>query len=227
MRRKGVFIIIEGTDGSGKAEQTKKLIERLQRVGVEVKMFDFPQYGQPSAYFVERYLNGDYGSLDFVGPRKASVFYAVDRFEVGLKIHEWLDRGEVVVSNRFVVSNMAHQGSKISDTEQRRKFFSWVDEFEHGILEIPRPTLTLVLHMPAEIAQTLVDKKEERKYLRGKRRDIHEEDIDHLRRTEKVYLELVEMFPKEFCLVECVESGRLLSIGEIHEKVWSIVDPLF
>lgn len=220
---KGKFVVIEGTDGSGKTEQFKKLIEKLKFCNFKVATFDFPQYGKPCAYFVEQYLNGKYGSWEEVGPYKASMFYALDRFEASKEIKKELQTGKIVISNRYVASNMGHQGSKINSKAERIKLYKWLDEFEFEILEIPRPALNIVLHIPAEIAQKLVDKKGQREYLKGAKRDIHEADIKHLKRAEQAYLEIVKLFPKDFCLVECVENGRLLSIEEIHEKIRQII----
>lgn len=220
---KGKFIVIEGTDGSGKTEQTKRLIDKLKTISFNVATFDFPQYGKPSAHFVEKYLNGEYGSWQDVGPYKASIFYALDRFGASAEIKKELQAGKIVISNRYIASNMGHQGSKIESQQERIKLYKWLDELEFEILGIPRPDLNIVLHVPAEIAQGLVDKKGKREYLKGARRDIHEADIKHLKQAERAYLEIVKLFPKDFCLVECVENKRLLSIEEIHEKVWQIV----
>ncbi len=220
---KGIFIIIEGTDGSGKTEQFKKLITKLKAHNFKIATFDFPQYEKPSSYFVKEYLNGRYGSWEEVGPYKASIFYALDRFSADKEIKKELKRGKIVISNRYVASNMGHQGSKIKSKKERIKLYKWLDELEFEILGIPRPMLNIVLHVPAKIAQKLVDKKDEREYLKGTKRDIHEDDIEHLKQAEQSYLEIVKLFPKDFCLVECVENGKLLSIEEIHEKVWEIV----
>ncbi len=223
-RKKGAgFIVIEGTDGSGKTEQFKKLIARLKSNGFKVATFDFPQYEKPSSYFVKEYLNGKYGSWKKVGPHKASIFYALDRFGAGKEIKKELKTGKIVISNRYVASNMGHQGSKIKSKKQRIKLYKWLYELEFEILGIPRPMLNIVLHVPAKTAQKLVDKKGKREYLKGARRDIHEDDIGHLKQAEQAYLEIVKLFPGDFRLVECVENKRLLSIEEIHEKVWKVV----
>lgn len=220
---KGKFIVIEGTDGSGKTEQFKKLTEKLRDSGFKVATFDFPRYGKSSAYFVEKYLNGEYGSWQNVGPYKASIFYALDRFGASQEIKKELQAGKIVISNRYVASNMGHQGSKIQKEKERINFYKWLDKFEFEILQIPRPDLNIVLQVPAEIAQKLVDKKDKRKYLKGARRDIHEADIMHLKQAERAYLEIVKLFPKNFLLIECMENKRLLSIEEIHQKIWQIV----
>ncbi len=220
------FIVLEGTDGSGKTEQFKLLIKRLGEEGYPIATFDFPQYGKPSAFFVEQYLNGKYGGWEDVGPYKASVFYALDRFDVGLKITEALKAGKIVVSNRYVGSNMGHQGAKITDRKELMKFLKWVYRFEYEIMGIPRPAISIILHMPAEIAQGFVDKKGAREYVGGIKRDIHEADIKHLERAEQTYLKIAELFPKDFAVVECYENGRVLSIDEIHQKVYEIVEKI-
>jgi len=81
--------------------------------GHDVATFDFPQYDQPSSYFVTRYLNGDYGQADEVGPYTSSLFYALDRFEASNKIQAALEAGQVVLSNRVVPyqSYLLHHGA--------------------------------------------------------------------------------------------------------------------
>jgi len=224
--RKGKFIVIEGTDGSGKTAQFQELVGHLKIKGIDVVTFDFPQYGKQSSYFVREYLNGQYGTWEEVGPYKASMFYALDRYDVGWQIRRWLDEGRVVLSNRYVSSNMGHQGAKIHSPAKRKKFFAWLHELEYGILEIPKPDLTIVLHVPAPIAQSLVDKKGKREYIGGIRRDIHEADLTHLRQAEETYLAMVKMFPREYRLVECVEKKQLLSIDAVHGRVWKIISRL-
>ncbi|MBI4033993.1 MAG: hypothetical protein HY378_00385 [Candidatus Brennerbacteria bacterium] len=220
--KKGKLIVIEGTDGSGKFEQVKKLTKRLHGLGMKYKVLDFPRYGRGSAYFLEKYLRGEYGGLGEVTPEQASIFYALDRFDDRRELKNWLKRGHLVLSNRYVASNMAHQGAKISSRKERVKFLNWLDNLEYGILGIPRPDLNLVLYVPAKIGQKLVDKKgkSSRKYLGGKRRDLHEKNLKYLNKTQKVYLDLVRIFPKQFRLINCMEKERLLSIGEVHDKVW-------
>jgi dTMP kinase len=220
----GKFIVIEGTDGSGKTEQFNRLILRLPD-GFEFKTADFPQYDEPSSYFVREYLNGKYGALEDEesGPRRASLFYALDRFDASeKKLKKWLADGAAVIANRYVGSNMGHQGGKIGDEKKRKDFFRWLYDLEYGIFGIPKPDLNIILHMPAEIAQELVDRKAAREYIGGRKRDLHEGNLEHLRHAEKVYLQIAELFPDDFQVIECAPDGDLLSIEEIHAKVWDI-----
>lgn len=220
-RQKGRFIVIDGTDGTGKATQTNLLVEELKLGGYDVEMTDFPQYGTKSAGLIEEYLNGKYGQ---VGPEAASIFYAIDRFDASFKIKGWLDAGKIVISNRYVTANAGHQGGKIADEIDRLKFFKWLNNLEYNIFNIPKPDLNIILHIPAELAQQLVDKKSaaERKYANGKKRDLHEADLKHLQNAENVYKEIARLFPNTK-LVECVTENKLLTPQEVHNKVWDLV----
>ena len=217
---KGKFIVIEGTDGSGKTEQTLRLVRRLQESGRTVQPFDFPRYNAPSSYFVQEYLNGKFGTLQEVDPRTASLFYALDRYAAAPEIKAALADGTIVISNRYVASNLGHQGGKHDDPEEMRAYFEWDQNLEFNLNRIPRPDGNIILLVPPETSQALVDKKVERQYLGGKKRDLHETSLDHLARSYRAYRLLIELYPTEFFPIECVRDGNLLSIEEVHEMVW-------
>lgn len=222
---KGSFFVIEGTDGSGKGTQAEILRKRLTEEGYDVEYVDFPRYQEESSYFVKKYLNGDYGTSDEVGPYTASLFYALDRFAATDQIKDALNQGKVVIANRFTGSNMAHQGTKFRNSAERRGFFIWLDNLEFETLKIPRPDKNFVLRVEAAIAQKLVDNKGERQYT-DKKRDIHEADLGHLQKSVQVYDELCELFPKDFSRLDCVRSGKLLSIEEVSDYLWKTIEPL-
>ncbi|MCA9325666.1 FAD-dependent thymidylate synthase [Candidatus Saccharibacteria bacterium] len=221
----GIFIAIEGTDGSGKGTQFKRLVERLESEGYDVATFDFPQYEQDSSYFVRKYLNGGYGTSDEVGPYTGSLFYALDRYEASFQIRKALEAGKVVITNRFTGSNMGHQGTKFANAEERRGYFIWLDNLEFQMLHIPRPDANFVLRVPAETAQQLVDQKEARSYT-TKKRDLHEADLNHLSRAVEVYDDMCQLFPKDFTRIDCVRGDKLLSIDEVHKILWEKIAPL-
>jgi len=211
---------LEGTDGSGKTEQFNRLLLRLP-AELKFRSIDFPRYGEPAAYFIEKYLRGEYGVA--VGPKSASLFFALDRFDASAKIEQWLESGKVVISNRYMASNMGHQGAKIESAEERGEFFLWLYDLEYEICKIPKPDLNIILRVPAETAYELIGKKTGRGYLGGAKRDIHEANLEHLLSAERAYMEIAAVFPNDFTVVECAENGKLLSIDEVHEKVWQIV----
>jgi dTMP kinase len=222
---KGIFIVIEGTDGSGKGTQFKLLSEQLANAGYDIATFDFPRYDHPSSYFVKEYLNGRYGSAEEVGPYTGSLFYALDRYDASAQIREALEAGKIVLANRFTGSNMAHQGTKFNNPDERRGYFIWLDNLEFEMLKIPRPDMNVVLRVPADIAQQLVDQKEERSYT-DKKRDLHEADLNHLKRAVEVYDDLGQLFPKDFLRIDCVRSGELLSIDDINRLICEKVAPI-
>lgn len=217
----GVLIVIEGTDGSGKATQQEQLVKRLTAEGYDVATVDFPQYAQASSYFVRQYLAGAYGSPDQVGPYSGSLFYALDRYEAAPKIREALARGKVVVANRYVGSNMGHQGTKFLHAEERRGYFIWLDNLEFEMLRVPRPKLSVVLRVPAETASQLI----EARGLPGPR-DIHEGDLEHLKKAVEVYDDMCQLFPKDFQRIDCTRDGQLLGVDTIHDIIWQKVEPL-
>lgn len=217
-----MFIVIEGTDGSGKGTQTLLLKQKLLDMGKKVEEIHFPQYGQKSAAMVEEYLNGAFGNASEVSPEQTSIFFAVDRYAASFKIREWLQEEKIVICNRYVGSNMGHQGGKIKNEKKRKEYFAWNYHLEYEIFKIPKPDVNIILHVTPEISQKLVDQKPKRDYLHGKKRDIHEDDIDHLKNAEASYLFVASQFP-EFYLVECVENNDILPVEVIQEKIWKLL----
>jgi dTMP kinase len=224
---KGKFIVFEGIDGSGKNTQTRLLLDHFRRENRDVVTYDFPQYSAKSAGLLEEYLNGKYGSADEVGPYRASIFYACDRYDASFKIREWLDQGKILVCDRYLASNIGHQGGKIQDKAEREKFIKWLYNLEYGIFGIPKPDIIFILKTSPEFSRKLSpqitdkEKKKKRKaYLGDKKRDIHEDDLTHLANSLNSYLEAAKEFPNDFRIIECIENKKLLSPEIIHQKVW-------
>ncbi|RMD51989.1 thymidylate kinase [Candidatus Parcubacteria bacterium] len=221
--RKGKFIVIDGTDGSGKATQTQLLINALQKENIAVKSISFPRYGEKSCGPVEQYLSGKYGSADEVDAKVASILYAIDRYDASFEIKKDLNSGINVIADRYVGSNLGHQGSKIPDKQERLKFYNWNRNLEYDLLNIPKPDINIILHVPTKITLQLANKRGGWKA--DIATDIHETNINHLKQAEKTYLELANLFP-EFHLIECAPNGKLLSIQSIHNKIMTIVHNL-
>ena len=221
----GIFIVLEGTDGSGKTTQFNLLKARLQAVGHDVEVFDFPRYEEPSSNFVKQYLNGKYGPAKNISPYTASLFYALDRYEAAPAIKKALNDGKIVMSNRYAGSNMGHQGSKFNDPAEQRGFFVWADNLEFELLGIPRPTLNIFLKVPAEVSFELINRKKARSYTK-KSHDEHEGDINHLRQSVATYDLLCQLFPADFKAIDCTENGELLSIAAINDRIWQQIQPL-
>ncbi len=220
---KGKLIVITGIDGSGKTVQTKLLYERLKGEGYPAVTIDFPQYGKSFfADMITKYLNGEFGSADSVSPYLAALLYAGDRWECKEQISTWLKEGKIIVSNRYVCDNMAHQGGKIKCSSEKEKFFQWLDKLEHHVFAVPKSDINILLYVPVETAYYLVEKKEQRAYLRGEKKDIHEEDIGHLRCAQQTFMEIAGK-NKNWITVNCTKDGVLLSEQAIADIIWNVV----
>ncbi len=219
----GVFIVLEGSDGSGKTTQFRLLTERLKAVGHEVAIFKFPQYDQPSSYFIKQYLAGKYGPSDSISPYTASMFYALDRFEAAPRIKEALKKGKIVISDRYVGANMAHQGAKFTNTHEQRGFFMWAENLEFRVLGIPQPDLNLFLKVLPSMSQQLIAK---RAAATGVELDEHEKNQNHLFKAIAAYDLLCKLFPKDFKEINCTVAGQMQSIVEINDLIWEAIKPL-
>lgn len=220
----GLFIAIEGGDGSGKRTQADLIYKRLEDAGVDVMKVSFPRYGEMSAEIVSKYLNGDYGTANQVHPDLASLPFAIDRFAAKQPIIDHLAKeNSVVISDRYVASNLAHQGTKLDDPVERRAFYDRISAIEFGVLALPQPTVSLVLLVPSAIAQANVDKKDARIYT-DKKRDIHEADAEHLDKARQNYIELTQLYPKQFTAINCMNSDtEMRSIDDIHQDIWAVI----
>jgi len=212
------LIVFEGLDGSGKATQTKLLLNKLKTLKIPAATIDFPQYGSWSAAFVEKYLNGEFGLLGEITPEQASLFYALDRFAARKKLLQML-ADKIVIANRYVSANQAYQGSKITDLNTRRQFLAWLDHLEYGILGLPRPSHVVYLKVPLMISNSLVEQRHQREYIKDGNKDIHEKSNLLLKGAEEVYGQLAQ--GNEWITVDCAADGKLLSKELIHEKVWT------
>lgn len=228
---KGKFIVFEGLDGSGKSTQTKLLISHFKKEGYKVETIDFPRHGEKPAWLVDEYLRGKYGTAKEVGPYCASIFYACDRYDAGFKIREWLKEGKIVIADRYFASNIGHQGGKIKNKKERKKYFDWLYNLEYKILKIPKPDYNFILKtsfiFSLKLANKITDKEKKARreiYLgRSEKRDIHEKDKRHLKDALISYLHATKEFPKEFKIIECIKGGKLLSPEVIHQKIWKII----
>ena len=222
---KGKLIVIAGTDGSGKGTQVKLLVEKIKKNGYDVEITDFPRYGHKSAGMVEEYLNGKFGSAKEVGPYRASIFYACDRYAASFQMRKWLEEGKIIVSNRYVSANVGHQAGKIKDIKERNRYLDWLFDLEFNIFGIPRPDKNVLLYMPPEIGQQLVDQKDLREYIENnKMKDIHEEDLKHLRDSADAYLYAADKY--RWDKIDCAPDNKIRTIDDISQELWEKVKPL-
>ncbi|MFZ2150064.1 MAG: dTMP kinase [Minisyncoccia bacterium] len=225
MAKKGKFIVIDGTDGSGKSTQIDLLIKHLKREGKKVKLVDFPEYySNFFGAFIGHCLSEQYYNFVKVHPKIASVLYAADRFESKDKIKKWLKEGNIVIANRYASANQIHQGGKIANTKKRENFLKWLAEMEFDVFKIPRPDSVFYLSVPIPIVMKLIkgrDKNSNRAYL-GKKKDVVEKDKKYMENSRKSALWLAKT-QKGWIKVECVKNGVLDTRENIHEEIYAKV----
>ncbi len=222
MLKTGKLIVIDGTDGSGKKTQTELLVHRLISEGYQVEKIDFPQYGKKSAGPTEEYLSGNFGTAAEVSPYQASVLYAVDRFSASFQIRKWLEEGKIVISDRYVSANMGHQAGKIDDLVERDRFLEWLEEFEYGLLKIPRPDVQIFLYLDPEISRNLALKVE--KPNMDKTKDIHENDAEHMRKASEAFRYVAEKYGR--IQISCAEQGEMKTREAIAQELYEQVLPM-
>ena len=221
----GKIIVIEGTDCSGKETQSKLLEKRLGLEGYKVKRFGFPMYETPTGKIVGGCYLGkpeicegffEEGATN-VDPMVSCLYYAADRKYNYPKIEEYLKDDYYVILDRYTTSNLAHQGSKILDKDERFNMYQWIDKLEYWLLRLPKPDITIFLHMPYEKAAEL---KKNREFL-----DEHEKNPEHLKHAEDAYIELSELY--NWSRIECVKNDEIRSIEDINDEVFKIIKEIF
>ena len=222
---KGKLIVIEGTDCSGKETQTKMLIERLEKENIKCFRFSFPNYDSPTGKIVGGpYLGKSYicngwfseGATN-VDPKVSSLYFAADRKYNISKVEELLSNGVNVILDRYMYSNMAHQGGKIKDKDERLKMYEWLDKLEFGLLELPKADIKVFLHMPYEVSLKLKSNRKEAL-------DEHESSKSHLLMAETAYKEIASLY--DFKIIECNDKLEPKSIEEINDVLYKYISNL-
>ena len=216
------LIVIEGVDASGKATQTKKLTEKLKSMGKDILNITFPDYDSPSSAPAKMYLSGELGeTADSVGPYAASALFAVDRFcSYRKNWKSFLDRGGIVIADRYVTSNFIHQASKIKDLDKKEEYLSFQADFEYEKLGLPIPDAVLFLDVAPEISLALI-KGRENKFSHTDNHDIHERDKDYITRSYESALYVAEKFG--FLKIPCTIGNSLKPIDEIADLIFDKV----
>jgi dTMP kinase len=204
MTKSGSLIAIEGIDGSGKHTQARLLEHSLRSSGFPVYSTGFPQYDSWFGQMVGKFLNGDFGPLESLDPHFTALLYAGDRFEARSQLQSALAEGRVVLVDRYVGSNLAHQVARAS-AENRAELIRWIEHLEYSIYGLPRENLILYLRVPPREAQSLVALKPKRSYTAA-RHDILETNLRHLEDAAEMYDMLSRSRP--WATIQCFDAER-------------------
>lgn len=221
----GKIIVIEGTDSSGKETQTKLLYERIKKINEKTIKISFPNYDSPACEPVKMYLAGFFGTDAVkVNPYPVSTMYAIDRYASYKQ--DWgksYEEGYIIVTDRYVTSNMIHQASKIQSEEEKEEYLKWLIDLEYKKNQIPEPDIVIFLKMPIDKAKELMENRNN-KIDGSMKKDIHEINEDYLKKSYKNATEISQKF--NWYEVECVENNRIKSIEEINDEIFKKIEKL-
>ena len=219
---KGRLIVIEGTDGAGKATQARLMAQRLAEGGLSFREIDFPRYGSGFAKPVELYLQGALGNRPGdVSAYAASILYAVDRYAAYKE--DWgaaYESGMLILANRYTTSNAVHQAPKLP-AEERWAYLDWLFDLEYHRLALPEPDLVIYLDLPPALSAEMLRHRQEATHTRA---DIHERDAAYLRQCRDASQEIVRRLGWQ--RVDCSRDGAVRSPEDIHRELWKLVRPL-
>jgi dTMP kinase len=224
MEPRGILIAVEGIDGSGKRTQVELLEKALAKRGHSVYSTCFPQYDSWFGKMVGQFLNGRLGPLESVDPHFTALLYAGDRFEAKPRIEAEIRRGNIVLADRYIGSNLAHQTAR-APAEKRAEFLHWIEHLEYTIYGLPRESLVLYLRVPPVEAQSLVARKSVRSYTAAQK-DLQESSLRHLEDAAEMY-DLLSRRPS-WATMQCFDATRhvMRPPEEIAREVLAAVEPL-
>jgi len=189
--KRGVFITLEGGDGSGKTTQAELLHEWLAGEGRTIVRTREPGGTDVGVEVREIVLHhrGD------ISPRAEALLYAADRaHHVATVVRPALERGDIVIQDRYIDSSVAYQGAgRVLDPAEVRGLSEWATE---GLA----PDLTILLDLDSDAARGRLDGARTRfDRLEAEASEFHD-------RVRAGYLGLAEAEPERFLVVDAARS---------------------
>lgn len=183
----GLFITFEGGDGSGKSTQAELLGRWLSDSGHAVLRAREPGGTDLGLELREIVLH----SRGHISPRAEALLYAADRaHNVATQVRPAMDRGEIVIQDRYLDSSVAYQGAgRVLDPGEVRNISLWAAE---GLL----PDLTILLDLDEALGRTRLDESRTRfDRLEAEKAEFHA-------RVRKAFLELAAAEPARFLVID-------------------------
>jgi dTMP kinase len=202
-KSEGLLIAFEGGEGSGKSTQAKLLKEWLENEGHAVTLSREPG-GTPLGRNLRKILLDN--STGQISPRSEALLYAADRAQhVYSLIRPALERGEVVITDRYFDSSIAYQGAgRILSSSEVARINRWATESLF-------PTITIILDQPAEIGLSRIKKADR----------LESESIEFHNRVRQEYLQLAVLDPERYLVIDARKP-----IIEIHREITDLISTL-
>lgn len=220
--QKGRIFTIEGGDGSGKATQTKLLVDRLRREGFPAQTTYFPNDEAFLGPEIRALLSGRKGGLKQIDPRAFSVLYSVNRFALKPVLDHWLKKGNNVVLDRYMEANFGHQASKLQSDTERIALIDDLVRLETEWFGLPRSDRVVYMSLPPEESLRAMQQDRTRTTL-----DIHETaGFLYKDNVRKAFLWCAQNIPG-WEVVNCMARGRRLTKEELSDLIFSKLEPEF
>lgn len=213
------LIAIEGSDGAGKETQTNLLFKLLENQGKKVARVSFPRYNQTLGgtllFEVLKSERADKYGFSKINPKVASKLYAMDREESLPHLHALIEANEVVILDRYVESNLLHQGGKFRTEVERIAFAEWLYKLEYEDIGLPKPDEVVYLALPFWLSRK---RAELRATSGGSKLDAVEKDMEYVKAGHDAGLFYASYL--KWLVVDGIENGQELSPEKIHQKVF-------
>lgn len=220
---RGKLIVIEGIDSSGKATQVKLIFQELLKRNYRVMKLEFPDYKSDSSALIKMYLNGKFGEdPQLVNPYAASLFFAADRF-ASYKIcwEKFYSENGIIISDRYVSSNMIYQAAKFDNKDERQKYLNWVYDLEFCRLNLPEPDIVIFLCMPPQFSMKLASNRPN-KITGLQEKDIHERNAKYMEKTYDVAMEVAKRY--KWGILDCIKNDAVKPEKEINKELLKIIE---
>ena len=225
-----LLVTMEGIDASGKATQADLLADHFHRsqemvssgARMSVGRIRFPQYEENFfGGLVRRYLDGEFGMrVNDNHPLLTALLYSFDRWQTKDRLGSLLDAHDLVICDRYVCSNLAHQGAKFPAGMARSTLMNEIAHIEYTVLGLPRPNLVIFLDLPPMEAVVRVAKE---RRAEGKTGDIHEVNSTYLEAVSEAYHQLAYGNPI-WHVIPCMKGGsESLSAEQVAISIWGVV----
>ena len=216
----GKLIVIEGAcDGIGKSTQFEMLKERLTKEGYEIYNHHFPTYDTIQGRLVEEYLKGNLGKKEELSPYFIHMLYAADRaITWNNELKTQYENGKIILLDRYTTSSIIYQAALIKDTQERKDFINYVVDYEYNKLGIKEPDKTIFLSADFDV---VTDLRKQRKDNDGIENDIHEKDIEFMKKVYDNSLFCAHYLGWD--IINCSDKEKMFSKKEIHEEVYKLV----
>lgn len=220
---RGALLAIEGVDGAGKHTQAVALSSALQRLGFATSLYTFPDYsGSRLGSTLRHMLAGNFGNATSIHPMLSAPLFALERAEKKDKILSDLNSGVIVICDRYVYSNVAHQACRLP-MEERANFCELLEYIEFNVLGLPRATATILLDIDDSASEERRRERAEKSNF-NRPLDDYERDSDSLSSARSIYLELARRLQWTIC--PAFIDGEQVDRMKVTESLLKMVKPI-